>query len=76
MTVFANRDNFIYSVPVKEKSESHLALDQFIHATGIPPEILTDSALELYHTEWGKTCKKHSIPQRVTEYHSQWAKPH
>lgn len=73
--LFCNRGNFIYSNPMKQKSDAHHSLDRFLHEVGVPPEILTDGALELIKTEWGKTCRKHKIRQITTEPYSPWQNP-
>ena len=41
---------------MKQKLHAHHALNRFLHEVGIPPEMLTDGALELTKSEWGKTC--------------------
>ena len=74
-TVFANRGNFTYSVPMEKKSKAHEALNRFLSVVGIPREMLTDGALELYRSEWGKLYKRHSILQKTTEPDSHWQNP-
>jgi hypothetical protein len=72
---FCNRANYAASYPIKLKSHAYHALDRFLHEVGIPCEMLTDGAQELYKAEWGRTCRKHKIQQRLTEPHSPWQNP-
>ena len=60
---------------MKSKSHAHHSLDRFLHEVGIPVEILTDGALELIKTEWGKLCQKHRIRQITTEPYTPWQNP-
>ena len=60
---------------MKLKSHAHHSLDQFLHEVGIPVEILTDGALELIKTEWGKLCQKHRICLITTEPYTPWHNP-
>ena len=73
--LFCNRGNFVFSCPMKLKSHAHNALDRFLHEVGIPVEMLTDGALELTKSEWGKMCLKHRIRQITTEPYSPWQNP-
>ena len=60
---------------MKNKSDAHHTLSRFIHEVGIPSELLTDGALELNMSDWGKICSKHHIYQVTTEPHSPWQNP-
>ena len=68
--LFCNRGNFTHVVPIPTKSSANAALDQFLHHIGIPNEMLTDGALELTKSDWGRTCIRHSIIQNTTEPHT------
>ena len=58
--LFCNRGNFTHVVPISAKSDANAALDKFIYHIGVPNKLLTDGALELTKTSWGKTCVKHA----------------
>ena len=60
---------------MKQKGFAHHALDRFLHEAGIPCELLTDGALELTKSDWGKTCICHKIRQTTTEPYSPWQNP-
>ena len=59
--LFCNRAGYVRVYPMKRKSDAHHALSRFLHEVGIPSELLTDGALELTLSEWGKLCFKLSI---------------
>ena len=73
--LFTNRGNYVRSYPIQTKADAYKALDRFLHEVGIPHEILTDGAKELTKGEWGKTCSRYKIHQRITEPHSPWQNP-
>ena len=73
--LFCNRANYVKVYPMKKKSDSHHTLHRFVHEVGIPVEMLTDGALELTKSEWGKICMKHNIHQHTTEPHTPWQNP-
>ena len=73
--LFCNRGNYTKSYPMKQKGFAHHALDRFLHEAGIPCELLTDGALELTKSDWGKTCIHHKIRQTTTEPYSPWQNP-
>ena len=52
--LFCNRGKFTHVVPISTKSNANAALDKFIHHIGVPNELLTDGALELTKSNWGK----------------------
>ena len=68
--MFCDVSNFTYVVPISAKSDTNAALDKFIHHIGVPNKLLTDGALKLTKSDWGKTCVKHSIIQNTTEPHT------
>ena len=68
--LFSNRGNYTRCYPINAKSKADHALDRFLHEVGIPTEILTDGALELTKSDWGKLCRKHKIKQITTEPHT------
>ena len=70
--LFVNRGNYVRPYPLATKSEAHEALHKFLLEVGLPNSLLTDGALELRKTEWGKLCKKHKITQKVTEPNCPW----
>ena len=73
--LFCNRANYVKIYPQKAKSDAHHSLNRFIHEVGIPVEMITDGALELSKSEWGKICMKRNIYQVTTEPHSPWQNP-
>ena len=54
--LFCNRANYVKVYPMKVKSDAHHTLNRFIHEVGVPVELMTDGALELTKSDWGKTC--------------------
>ena len=70
--LFANKGNYVKPYPMKSKSEAGEALSRFLVEVGLPNSLLTDGALELKKSRWGKLCRKHGITQRTTEPHCPW----
>ena len=52
-----------------------MSLDRIIHDNGIILELLPDGDKELHLGEWGKTCRRYRIHQRLTDPHSPWQTP-
>ena len=73
--LFCNRGNYVTGTPIARKGDACHALDRFLHDVGIATELLTDGAKELHLGEWGNTCRRHKISQRITEPHSPWQNP-
>ena len=70
--LFANKGNFTSGTAIKKKSDAPSALDRFLHDVGIPSQLLTDGAKELHLGQWGQTCQRFTIPQKLTEPYSPW----
>ena len=70
--LFANRGNYVKPYPLDSKSQAHQALHKFLLEVGIPHSLLTDGALELKKSEWGRLCRKHKIVQKTTEPDCPW----
>ena len=70
--LFANRGNYVKPYPIETKSQAHQALHKFFLEVGLPNSLLTDGALELRKTEWGKLCRKNKVTQKVTEPDCPW----
>ena len=70
--LFANRGNYVKPYAMKSKSEAGEALSRFLMEVGLPNSLLTDGALELKKSRWGKLYRKHGITQRTTEPHCPW----
>ena len=73
--LFCNRGNYVTGTPIARTGGTCHALDRFLHDVGIATGLLTDGAKELHLGEWGRTCKRHKIFQRITEPHSPWQNP-
>ena len=70
--LFANRGNYVRSYPMKNKNQTEEALHRFVIDISLPSSLLTDDALELTKSKWGKLCKKLGIIQKTTEPHCPW----
>ena len=70
--LFANRGNYVMPYPLQTKSEASHALRRFFLEVGLPTSILTDGALELKKSEWGKLCRKNEVTQKATEPYCPW----
>ena len=70
--LFVNRGNYVMPYPMETKSQAHEALHKFLLEVGLPNSLLTDGALELRKTQWGKLCRKQKISQKVTEPGCPW----
>ena len=70
--LFANRGNYVKPYPLESKSKAYEALHKFCLEVGLPNSLLTDGALELTQSQWGKLCRKHKIAQKTTEPDCPW----
>lgn len=54
-------------VPLKNKGQAHIALQDFIRFVGAPKFIVVDGAPEENRGEWLKICRTYCIPLHTTE---------
>lgn len=70
--LFSNCGNYIMPYLLQTKSEAPRALHRFFLEVRLPSSILTDGALELKKSRWGKLCRKNEVTQKTTKAYCPW----
>ena len=68
--VFFTEDHATHVFPMKERSEAHIALDDFFRRMGVPHTIVPDNAKELTMGDFKRKCQKHSVALEPIEPHT------